>query len=70
MVLVPNMKLMSKAYSSSVSLPRVEAHPLQNNRIRVWARQNESGGPLRLQVACVFRIEGSLSIINKAGLNF
>lgn len=61
MVLVPNMKLMSKAYSSSVSLPRVEAHPLQNNRIRVWARiQNESGGPLRLQVACVFRIEGSL----------
>ncbi len=60
-VLVPDMKLMSKAYSSSVSLPRVEAHPLQNNRIRVWARiQNESGGPLRLQVGCTFRIEGSL----------
>ncbi len=60
-VLVPDMKLMSKAYNSSVSLPRVEAHPLQNNRIRVWARiQNETRGPLRLQVACTFRIEGSL----------
>ncbi len=59
-VLVPDMKLMSKAYSSSVSLPRVEAHPLQNNRIRVWARiQNETEGPLRLQVSCAFRIEGS-----------
>jgi hypothetical protein len=61
LVLVPDMKLMSKAYSSSVSLPRVEAHPLQNNRIRVWARiQNETQGRLRLQVGCTFRIEGSL----------
>ncbi len=61
LVLVPDMKLMSKAYSSSVSLPRVEAHPLQNGHIRVWARiQNETQEPLRLQVSCSFRIEGSL----------
>lgn len=56
MVLVPDMNSMSKAYNSSVSLPRVEAHPLQNDHIRVWARIQ---GPLRIQVACSFRIEGS-----------
>ena len=70
LVLVPDMSMMSKAYSSSVSLPRIEAHPLQDGRIRVWARiQNESAGSLRIQVGCAFRIEGSLDF-QQSGTQF
>ncbi len=62
-VLIPDMKVMSKAYNASVTLPRVEAHPLNDNHIRVWARiKNETNGPLRIQVSCSFRIEGSLDL--------
>lgn len=55
MVLVPDEAQMSKAYSSDVSLVRIEAHPLNNNRLRVWARvRNETPRLLKARVACNF----------------
>lgn len=55
-VLVPNEALLSKAYSSEVSLARIEAHPLSNNHLRVWARvKNETADHLNARVACNFR---------------
>ncbi len=55
-VLVPVETALSKAYTSSVRLLRVEAHPLTDGRIRVWARvQNISGETLSAEIACAFR---------------
>ncbi len=59
-VLVPDLKVVSKAYTDLVTLARVEAHPIDDGRIRVWARvQNLTDEPLLLQQDCTFRIVGS-----------
>ena len=58
-VLVPDMKIVSKAYTDLVTLARVEAHPIEDGRIRVWARiQNQTGQSLALQKDCTFRMVG------------
>ena len=58
-VLVPDMGVLSMAYSSAVSISRVEAHPFVDDRIRVWARiQNETEGILPIRVSCSFRVAG------------
>ncbi|MEZ5274757.1 MAG: hypothetical protein R3F07_00090 [Opitutaceae bacterium] len=58
-VLVPDMKVVSKAYTDLVTLARVEAHPIEDGRIRVWARiQNQTDQPLLLQKDCTFRFIG------------
>ena len=59
-VLVPDRKIVSKAYTDFVSLARVEAHPIDDGRIRVWARvQNLTDEPLLLQQDCTFRVVDS-----------
>ncbi len=55
-VLVPVNTALSKAYTSSVRLLRVEAHPLNDGRLRIWARiQNIGAQTLSAEIACAFR---------------
>ncbi len=55
LVLIPINKSLSKAYTSSVRLLKVEAHPLNDGRIRVWIRlQNVGADQLPSEVACAF----------------
>ncbi|RKX35124.1 MAG: hypothetical protein DRP71_04780 [Verrucomicrobia bacterium] len=62
-VLVPDLKVVSKAYTDLVTLARVEAHPIEDGRIRVWARvQNLTDEPLLLQQDCTFRMVGSTGL--------
>jgi len=59
-VLVPDGVAYSRAYTSGVRLMRVEAHPLNDERVRIWARiQNISGELLSTEVGCEFRSEQS-----------
>jgi len=59
LVLVPINKSLSKAYTSSVRLLKVEAHPLSDGRIRVWIRlQNVGPAELPSEVACAFSMNG------------
>jgi hypothetical protein len=57
LVLVPITTAMAKAHTAQVRLTRVEAHPLNDGRIRVWTRVfNLSARPLPAEVACSFRM--------------
>ena len=58
-VLVPVHTALSKAYTSDVRLLKIEAHPLNDGRVRIWARvHNVSRSPLPAEVACSFRMHG------------
>lgn len=60
-VLVPTEAVMSRAYTSLVQIPRIEAHPQLDKHIRVWARVvNPTGEVLRVGVTCSFRSAGDL----------
>jgi hypothetical protein len=55
-VLVPLDTSVSKAHTILVKLDRIEAHPLDNGQVRVWARiRNVSDASLPSEVACSFR---------------
>jgi len=55
-VLVPDGTKLAKAYTSDVRLARVEAHPIDGERIRVWARiQNLTETEIQSEVGCEFR---------------
>jgi hypothetical protein len=55
-VLVPLDTSVSRAHTVLVSLDRIEAHPLDNGQVRIWARvRNISGGVLPSEIACSFR---------------
>lgn len=59
LVLVPINKSLSKAYTSEVRLLKVEAHPLQDGRVRVWIRlQNIGKKQLPSEIACTFSMRG------------
>ncbi|HEU5079238.1 MAG TPA: hypothetical protein VFT72_08485 [Opitutaceae bacterium] len=59
LVLVPISKSLSKAHTSDVQLKKVEAHPLTDGRVRIWARvQNTGGEELPAEIACEFRMKG------------
>ena len=59
LVLVPINKSLSKAYTTSVRLLKVEAHPLKDGRIRVWIRmQNIGAKQLPSEIACTFSMKG------------
>lgn len=59
LVLVPISTSLSKAYTSEVRLLKVEAHPLNDGRVRVWTRvRNVGNRTLPGQVACSFRMHG------------
>jgi hypothetical protein len=60
-VLVPTDAVVSRAYTSLVEIPRIEAHPQLDKRIRVWARVvNPTNAILRVGVTCSFRSTGEL----------
>jgi hypothetical protein len=55
-VLVPLDTSVSRAHTVLVAIDRIEAHPLDNGQVRIWARiRNLTGGPLPSEVACSFR---------------
>jgi hypothetical protein len=55
-VLVPLDTSISRAHTVLVAIDRIEAHPLDNGQVRIWARiRNVSDGPLPSEVACSFR---------------
>lgn len=60
LVLVPISTSLSKAYTSDVQLIKVEAHPLNDGRVRVWTRvHNVGSSTLPAEIACEFRMKGS-----------
>lgn len=59
LVLIPIETSLAKAYTSEVRLLKVEAHPLNDGRVRIWARIHNIGNrTLPGQVACSFRMKG------------
>jgi hypothetical protein len=59
LVLVPVNAALAKAYTSEVRLLKVEAHPLHDGRLRIWARvRNVSNRTLPAEIACSFRMRG------------
>lgn len=60
-VLVPTDAVVSRAYTALVEVPRIEAHPQLDKRMRVWARiVNPTDEILRVGVTCSFRSAGEL----------
>ena len=58
LVLVPISTSLSKAYTSEVRLLRIEAHPLNDGRVRVWTRIHNVGNrTMPGQVACRFSMK-------------
>jgi len=58
-VLVPDAAKLARAYTSAVALTRVEAHPVDDGRLRVWARiRNRTEAPLPIAIGCEFRTQG------------
>lgn len=61
-ILVPDISKMSRAFTSDVRLERIEAHPLSDNRLRVWVRvRNLSEAPREIGVALDFRTRTRVS---------
>lgn len=55
-VLVPDNVRLARAYTSDVRLNRVEAHPIDNGRLRVWSRiENLTDREIAVETACEFR---------------
>lgn len=58
LVLVPISTSLSVAHTSNVRLLKVEAHPLNDGRVRIWIRvQNPGQRQLASEVACAFRMQ-------------
>lgn len=58
LVLVPISTSLAKAYTSEVRLLKVEAHPLNDGRVRIWTRIHNIGDrTLPSQVACQFKMK-------------
>jgi len=65
-VLVPDLMKLAKAYTSDVRLARIEAHPIDGERLRVWARiQNITDAPMNVEIGCEFR-SGQYSMSDRA----
>jgi len=59
LVLVPLNTSLSKAHTSAVRLIKVEAHPLNDGRVRIWIRVKNIGDQgLPTEIACLFRMHG------------
>jgi hypothetical protein len=70
LILVPDSVQLSRAFSTTVSLARIEAHPLEDGRLRVWTRiVNETDESLRVRVSCSFSgMRGQMSGVNQEQL--
>ncbi len=59
-VLVPVNAEFAKAYTSIVRLTSIEAHPLNDGRVRTWMRvRNVTSGRVQVGVACRFMMKES-----------
>jgi hypothetical protein len=68
-VLVPKDMLLATAHTSKVRIPRIEAHPLDDGNVRIWARiQNPSGHSIEIGVACTFRFAGQIAGVSRGFL--
>ena len=55
-VLVPDNVKLARAYTTHVAFSRIEAHPLEDGRIRVWSRiENLTDQTMDFQTGCEFR---------------
>ncbi|MGJ8637885.1 MAG: hypothetical protein ACSHYA_00705 [Opitutaceae bacterium] len=55
-VLVPDEIKLARAYTSEVRFRRVEAHPIDGGRLRVWSRiENLTDRDIIVEAACEFR---------------
>ena len=62
LILVPDGIQLARAYTHGVRLNRVEAHPIDGGRLRVWARiENMSNRDLLIETACEFRFKDNVS---------
>jgi hypothetical protein len=58
LVLIPNDVQLARAYTNLVRLDRVEAHPIDGGRLRVWVRiENMTSKDLEVDTACEFRFK-------------
>jgi hypothetical protein len=54
--LVPKSLATSLVHTSKVSVQYIEVHPLENGRVRIWARlQNLQGTDDKIEIGCSFR---------------
>lgn len=68
-VLVPKNMLLATAHTTLVRIPRIEAHPLADGNVRIWARiLNPSSDPLAVGVACTFRFAGQTAGVSRGFL--
>ncbi|MGJ8652081.1 MAG: hypothetical protein ACSHX8_02295 [Opitutaceae bacterium] len=65
-VLVPDGVKLSRAHTTGLLISRVEAHPIDDGRLRVWARiENLTGQPLPVETGCEFRFVGRRAALTK-----
>lgn len=58
-ILVPDPKKLSRAFTTQVRLARIEAHPLNDGHLRVWVRVlNITDKEISSEIACNFRSLG------------
>lgn len=63
-VLIPDSVQMARAYSTSVRMSRIEAHPLDGGLVRVWSRiENLTAKAMRIETACEFRFVNRRAVL-------
>jgi hypothetical protein len=68
-VLVPKSMLLATAHTTLVRIPRIEAHPLEDGNVRIWARiQNPAENTIKVGTACTFRYSGQLAGVSRGFL--
>lgn len=68
-VLVPKNMLLATAHTTLVRIPRIEAHPLADGNVRIWARiQNPASAAIKVGTACTFRYAGQVAEVSRGFL--
>jgi hypothetical protein len=68
-VLVPKNMLLATAHTTLVRIPRIEAHPLADGNVRIWARiQNPANSTIKVGTACTFRFAGQKAGVSRGFL--
>jgi len=68
-VLVPKNMLLATAHTTLVRIPRIEAHPLADGNVRIWARiQNPANSAIKVGTACTFRYAGQKAEVSRGFL--
>lgn len=68
-VLVPKNMLLATAHTTLVRIPRIEAHPLDDGNVRIWARiQNPGAAAIKVGTTCTFRYAGQRAGVSRGFL--